>query len=134
MHRALLSLPLLAALALPACASRYEKATDAPAYAGMAKVVVTVNKTENRHVKFSGEHLAPPSKIDPSLKAYVIWFSVPGHGVTRAGVLDYDRKKRSGRMHATTPHRKFEVIMTLESNSAAAQPGERVVFRQLVGK
>lgn len=132
-HPAILALCLCTGLHT-GCASRYEKATEAPAYAGLAKISVTVNKTNNRVVKLRVDHLAPPNRIDPSLTAYVVWFSVPGHGVTRAGALDYDRDRRRGRLHATTPHSKFEVLISLENNRSASAPSERVVLRQLAGK
>nr|MCH9683983.1 hypothetical protein [Deltaproteobacteria bacterium] len=80
------------------------------------------------------DHLAPPARIDASLRQYVVWISVPGHGVTKAGVLDYNERRRRGKLTATTPHAKFEVLITMESDPTVAQPSQRLVLRKLVGR
>ncbi|MEM9462583.1 MAG: hypothetical protein AAGF11_51020 [Myxococcota bacterium] len=133
-RRSMMLLPCLLALTLPACASRYKLDTEPPAYAGQAKIKVKVNKTDNREVEIRVDHLAPPARIDASLRAYVVWIAVPGHGVTKAGVLDYSEKRRRGTLTATTPHPKFEVFISLESNPSTAQPSERLVLRKLVAR
>ena len=133
-RRAMLLLPCLLALTTVACASRYRLDTDAPAYAAQARLVVKVNKTGNRELDVQVEHLAPPARIDAGLRAYVVWIAVPGHGITKAGVLDYDPKRRRGRLTATTPHPKFEVLVSLESNPSTAQPSDQLVLRKLVAR
>lgn len=133
-RRSMMLLPCLLALTLPACASRYTVDTEAPAYAAQAKIKVKVNKTDNREVEIRVDHLAPPARIDAGLRSYVVWIAVPGHGVTKAGVLDYNEKQRRGKLTATTPHPKFEVFISLESNPRAAQPSEQLVLRKLVAR
>lgn len=134
-HRniAALALSLLTTTAV-GCASRYKVDAEAPAYAAQAKLKVKVNKTENREVTITVDHLAPPSRIDPTYRAYVAWISVPGHGVTKAGSLDYNERRRRGKLTATSPHPKFEVIVTLESDLSAAAPSDRVILRKLVAR
>lgn len=116
------------------CASRYKLDAEPPTYAAKAKIKVKVNKTDNREMSLVFEHLAPPPRIDPALRNYTVWISVPGHGVTKAGVLDYDERRRRGTLEATTPHPKFEVIVSLESNPSAAQPSAQVILRKVVAK
>ncbi|MCX4239230.1 hypothetical protein OEB96_01295 [Paraliomyxa miuraensis] len=118
--------------AMPACVSRYEVDTTSPAYAADAQISVRVTKTGIRELRIEIENLAPPARIDPSLHAYVVWISVPGYGITKAGVLDYDQEDRSGRLTATTPHSKFEVLVSLESNPAASEPSQQIVLRKLL--
>jgi len=134
MRHPMLILSCLMALSLPACASRYKVDTEAPAYAGRAKMKVKMNKTGNRELDVEVDHLAPPARIDPTLRAYAVWISVPGHGVTKAGLLDYNERRRRGTLSATTPHPKFEVIVTLESNLSASTPSDKVVLRKLVAR
>lgn len=133
-RRSMLILPCLLALTLPACASRYKVDTEAPAYAAQARIKVTVNKTNNREVDLRVDHLAPPARIDAGLRSYVVWFAVPGHGVTKAGVLDYNEKRRRGTLTATTPHPKFEVFISLERDPSVAQPSAQLVLRKLVAR
>ncbi len=115
------------------CASRYKLDAEAPTYAAQAKIRVKVNKTENREVDVVVEHLAPPQRIPGGYHGYAVWFRVPGHGVTKAGVLDYNEKRRRGALEATTPHEKFEVLITLEQSPAAQAPGSVVIVRKIVG-
>ena len=129
-----LALVALAALTAPACASRYKADAEAPTYAAQAKIRVTVNKTGIRQVRVEMIHLAPPARIDPANKVYMVWIAVPGQGVTKAGYLDYSERRRRGVLVATTPHPKFEVIVTIEANPSASEPGKVEILRKLVSK
>ncbi|MEM7160130.1 MAG: hypothetical protein AAF799_45250 [Myxococcota bacterium] len=129
-----LLLTCLLSLAASGCASRYKLDAEPPAYAAKAKIKVKVNKTENREMTVRIDHLAPPSRIGPNLRGYVVWIHVPGHGTSKAGLLDYNERRRRGTLKATTPHPKFEVIVTLEDDLSVAQPSERVIVRKLVAK
>ena len=114
--------------------NRYRFQTEPPNYAGIADVTVRVNKTDLREVSLHVEHLAPPRRIDPTMREYVAWIAVPGHGTAKLGRLDYDEDHRRGDLLATSAYDKFEVILTLESDPSSTMPSDRVVLRQIVGK
>ncbi len=63
-----------------------------------------------------------------------MWIQVPGHGTTKVGMLDYNEKRRRGSLDATTPHAKFEMIITLETNPSTAAPSNEVIVSKIVGK
>ncbi len=134
MNRIVPRIAAVALVALGGCASRYHVDTEAPNYAAVADITVKVNKTDLREMTMHFEHLAPPKRIDPSLRAYVVWIAVPGHGTTKVGLLDYDEDDRDADIVATSAHPKFEVLVTLEEDPSTATPGPRVVLRKLVGK
>lgn len=119
---------------LGGCASRYTVDTMAPNYAAVADITVKINKTELREMSLYIEHLAPPSRIDPAMKAYVVWIAVPGHPTAKLGLLEYDSDDRDGELMATSAYSKFEVLVTLESDPSTAVPSNNVVLRKLVGK
>ena len=129
-------LPLLALLALGSvgCASRYKLDAEAPTYAAQAKIRVTVNRTDTREMHMDVLHLAPPARIDPTYRAYAVWISVPGHGITKAGLLDYNERRRRGKIFATTPHAKFEVLVSLERDPTASAPSQDVILRKIVAR
>ncbi|HWB73573.1 MAG TPA: hypothetical protein VG755_01435 [Nannocystaceae bacterium] len=116
------------------CVSRYRFETEPPNYAGIAEMKVRVNKTELRELSLHVDHLAPPRNIDPNMREYVAWIAVPGHGTTKLGKLDYDEDDREADLLATSAFDKFEVIITLESDTSSTAPSDRVVLRQIVGK
>lgn len=126
---AMLALGLVASTG---CAHRYRLDTEAPNYAGMAKVKVKVNDTGNREMTLRIDHLAPPYRIDPNFRAYAVWIAVPGHGTSKIGLLDYDVAKRRGELVATSPYPKFEVIVSLEGDTSSAVPSEAIVMRKIV--
>jgi hypothetical protein len=131
MVRTVLTVSLLSSL-LFGCASRYEAFGLPSQPAAKADIVVRVNRTDNREVKMRVEHLAPPRKIDVSYSVYAVWFAVPGHGVVKAGVLDYDNDDRRGDLVATSPHNKFEVLISLEKDASVDAPSDAIVLRQVV--
>lgn len=129
----LLALGLTAAVST-GCAARYKLDAEAPTHAAQAKLKVKVNRDDLRELKVTVDHLAPPGKLGAQYKAYGVWIQVPGHGTTKVGLLDYNEKRRRGTLDATTPHAKFEVIITLESNTSAAAPSNAVIVSKVVGK
>ena len=120
------------ALLLGGCANRYKLDTEAPNYAAVAKIKVKTNKDENREMTLKIDHLAPPEKFPEGYHAYAVWIAVPGHGISKIGLLDYSGKKRRGELLATSPYPKFEVIVTLERDPSSSQPSEMVVLRRIV--
>lgn len=131
-----LGLPLCAVLlaAGPGCASRYKLDAEAPTYAAQAKISVTVNKTGVRSLRVEMIHLAPPARIDPANQGYMVWIAVPGQPTAKAGFLEYNERRRRGLLVATTPHEKFEVIVSIEQSGAATAPGPKVIIRKVVSK
>lgn len=121
-------------LTVSGCASRYKLDAEAPTYAAEAKIKVKVNKTDNREVRVVVDHLAPPKALPGNVRGYMVWINVPGHGVTKAGMLDYNEKRRRGKLLATTPHSKFEVFITLETDGSPTVPSQQVVLRKVVGR
>lgn len=116
------------------CASRYELDAKAPTHAALAKLKVKVNRDELRELKVTVDHLAPPHRLGPQYKAYAVWIRVPGHGLTKVGLLDYSENRRRGTLEATTPFDKFEVLITLETNPSTADPSNDVIVSKIVGK
>ena len=116
------------------CASRYKLDADAPTYAAQARLSVKVSKTGVRTLRAVMIHLAPPKRIDPSNSGYMVWIAVPGQATTKAGFLKYNERRRRGVLVATTPHAKFEVIISIEQSRSATAPGPKVIARKIVAR
>ncbi len=129
----LFALGLLTAVST-GCAARYNMDAKAPTYAAHVNLQVKVNRDQLRELKVTVDHLAPPHRLGPQYKSYAVWIQVPGHGTTKVGLLDYNEKRRRGTLDATTPHPKFEVFITLETNSSTATPSNDVIVSKIVGK
>lgn len=112
----------------------YDFDTRSPAHAGQAEVVLTVDKkTGNGKIEFSFEHLAPPERIDKSLRAYVAWAQSDGKDPYKLGVIDYKEKKRSGTLEATFSDDQMKIIVTIEKDPSVDAPvGTRVIESDVV--
>lgn len=119
----------LALAVVPACKkTTYQFETSAPATAGLAEIVMTVDKTGNGEITFEFEHLAPPKNIDSSLAAYVVWMQIEGKDPAKLGVLEFKDKKRFGSLSATYSAQQMKIIVTVETNPSASAPiGARIL-------
>jgi len=125
---------LMLLVAAPGCAARYKLDAEAPTYAAQAKISVKVNKTGVRSFRVEMIHLAPPAKIDPANQGYMVWIAVPGQATAKAGFLEYSERRRRGVLVATTPHAKFEIIVSIEQSSSATAPSPKVIIRKIVAR
>ena len=77
-------------------------------------------------------NLPPPERHDPTKKAFVVWLTPKDGAVIKAGRLAYDADGRKGVLHATTPNDEVFVQVTIEENSAVAQPSDFVLVAKHV--
>lgn len=124
--------PLLLAAVLPACAARYNVSCREPALGADADIVVSKTKSGNYFVELAIDNLAPPDRLDPAATAYVVWFQPKEQAAVKAGTLSYDPKDRDGFLEATTPHREFTVLVTLETAGDVGVPAKKVIITQAV--
>ena len=87
----------------------------------------------NRLVTVSFNHMTPPSRLGNGLTTYVLWFRDPQGHSTKASILQYNEGDRSARATATTPMRRFQMMVTAERNATTAEPSENVIFQQRIG-
>ncbi len=130
----LAALSLLALCSLSGCKKQsYDFETNSPATAGQVEIVMKVDKTGNGDIKLEFEHLAPPEKVDSSLRAYVVWIESAGKDPHKLGVLKYKAKKRAGSLEATYSDDKMKIIVTLEEDPAVDVPtGTRVLAADVI--
>lgn len=111
----------------------YDVETNSPASAGQGKIVLSLDKTGNGKIGMTFEHLAPPQRIDDTLKAYVVWGTADGKDPYKLGILDYNPKKRTGSLDATFADDRMTIIVTLQENPNVAAPtGVRVLEQVIV--
>lgn len=119
--------PLLLAAVLPACAARYSVAAREPALGADADIAISKTKSGNYFVEVGLKNLPPPDRLDSGATAYVVWFQPAEQPAIKAGMLSYDPKDRDGFIEATTPHREFTVLVTLESSPDVGSPTRAIV-------
>lgn len=118
-------------LCLPGCkTTRYTVAAGAPTYAADANIKIKPNKTGNGEIFIEVEHLAPPKRIGKANAGYVAWLLVDGQPTVKLGALEYDEKRRRGKLHATTPQKKFELQISLEKSLGVQAPTGPVIIRK----
>ena len=76
--------------------------------------------------------LPPPARVAEGATVYVLWFVPDGQVANKAGTLVYDEGSRRGSLQASTPHSRFNVLLTAEKAGNVVQPSEYVVARKAV--
>ena len=128
--------PLLASLVLftvvPSCATKYVAPGREPALGSDANIVVSKTKSGNYFVELALTSLPPPERLDPAATAYVAWFQPAEQAAVKAGAVAYDVNDRDGFLEATTPHRIFTLLVTLEATPDVGVPSKKVIVSQAV--
>lgn len=108
------------------------KAPDADAL-----VIADVKEADhNTRLTIKMEHLAPPSRINPAAKQYVVWQRKDSNSQwARVASLTYSEGDRTGKIvEATVPETAFELQITAEEKADAAVPSSSVVIEQAIAK
>jgi hypothetical protein len=96
--------------------------------AATAKGKVSKNRNNNTVVEFSVRNLAPPERLTPPRKFYVVWIQPPGQFPENRGQLVIDGSKLSGKKTIATPHREFDIFITAEDALTGTIPtGEQIM-------
>ncbi len=95
--------------------------------AGQGTVRVSNGDNGNSKVSIRVKHLAPPSKIAPGSTVYVVWFRPVDGDNQNVGALVLD-SDLEGSLDTLTPHRRFKVSVTPESNGQVTSPANEPVF------
>ena len=94
-----------------------------------AQGTVNARPVENGNMELSIEvkHLAPPEKVSPGAKVYVVWVQAQSGPPQNMGALRVD-ENLTGRLTTVTVHPAFETYITAEELPTATMPrGPRVL-------
>jgi len=99
-----------------------------------ANIVADVNKDGNfTNLKIDIEHLAPPDRLGPGGKMFVVWTKGDKPKWHRVGAMSYDEGGRKSHIEgASVPVTTFDLQVTVEQDAAAEQPSGNVVVFQRV--
>lgn len=130
MSRAILStlFSILIVFSAGGCKTTVQATTEAPALGSDATIVAKKNKSGTYAVSLDVINLAPPSRLDAEATTYVVWLVTKNTPAVRAGELSYDEGDRRGRLDATCPSSQFNVMITLEKESAPLSPSGKGIL------
>ncbi len=99
-----------------------------------AKIVADVNKDGSfTTLKIEIEHLAPPDRLGPGGKGFVVWTKADKPKWHRVGAMKYDDGARKGSIEgASVPVTAFDLQVTVEQDTAPEAPSGDVVLFQRV--
>jgi hypothetical protein len=101
----------------------------APAAEGTVRALPGPNG--NTHIDVLVRHLAPPEKVFPAAKVYVVWVQAPGGPPQNVGALRLD-DDLTGRLSTVTPLQAFTLVVTPEQSPVETVPqGPRVLTAQV---
>lgn len=99
-----------------------------------AKIVAQVNKDGNfTTLTVRVEHLAPPTRLGPEGKVFVVWTKGNKPKWHRVGALKYDEGGRTGAIEGVSvPVTAFDLQVTTEKDAVPEAPSADVVLSQHV--
>jgi len=121
----LASMTALAGTALAGCvqaSQRYPLLTAADAQGATGSLEVERIEGGEKLVIIELDKLAPPERIGPGMREFVVWVEAEDGSRVRAGVLRYDRARKAGNLMATTTLPRFTVKITGERDADAVTP------------
>ena len=123
-------LALLAAAALAGCGSspptfKFVGNSSQPAAEG--SVIVTTEPNGNARLHIVARHLAPPERMAPDAKVYVVWVTPTGGIPQNVGALKLDANY-AGRLDTVTPLRDFTLTIGVEADQTAQSPANMPVI------
>ena len=125
----------LAFAALAACGGGGTKVALQPTTAVAAAVgQVRAERTDQGNTKLDVEvrHMAPPEKISPGSKVYVVWAQRDDKSAPQnIGALTVG-DSRKGKLRTLTPLDSFDVFVTPERTPTTAEPTNEPVMRSRV--
>jgi hypothetical protein len=115
-------------LLLSACGARQPREPfrfDASAItpAAMGEVATSAGPNGNTKLTVDVKHLAPPDRVSPGARVYVVWATELGTGAVanNLGALRVDAGL-NGRLESLTPLRSFDLDITAEETPTVATP------------
>jgi hypothetical protein len=101
--------------------------------ASQGTVRATSGDHGNTKLTIRVKHLAPPWKMAPEATLYVVWVHAPDAASQNVGALTLNANLE-GRLDTVTPHRRFRLTITPESNGQAALPSHEPVFTATIDR
>jgi hypothetical protein len=96
------------------------------------KVKVKKDKNGNFNVAIDVVNLAPPGKLTPAKKVYVVWLETAEKGVKNIGQINSSgslfSKTRKGSINTVSPHKPVRIFISAEDDPAIEEPGTLIVL------
>ena len=125
------SVVLAVALAQLGCDTTQQLISDSDVPASQGTVTVGAADNGNTDVTVRVKHLAPPSKLAPEAKIYVVWIQPKDGAKQNVGALTLN-DELEGSLATLTPHRRFLLTVTPEPGGRVMAPTHSPVFTSWV--
>ena len=125
--------PVISAIAFVplGCDTTRQMLSNADIPAGQGTVTVGAADNGNTDVSVRVKHLAPPSKLVPEAKTYVVWIQASNGLKQNVGALALN-DNLEGSLDTVTPHRRFLLTVTPEPSGRVGTPSHTPVFTSWV--
>lgn len=125
-------LSLLLSIFMVSCSQKVTFLQSAVVPAAEGRVKIDKDANNNYSVDVFLENLAPPSRLTPPKKAYVVWAETDQNGTVNLGQLRTSNSWRSSSLEASlktvTPYKPVRVVVTAEDQPNLRTPGFQTVI------
>ncbi|MCK9462457.1 MAG: hypothetical protein M0R80_22780 [Proteobacteria bacterium] len=113
------------------CDTTQQLLSDSDVPASQGTVTVGAADNGNTDVTVRVKHLAPPAKLAPEAKIYVVWIQPKDGAKQNVGALTLN-DELEGSLATLTPHRRFLLTVTPEPGGRVIAPTHSPVFTSWV--
>ena len=123
---------LLLSIFMVSCSQKVTFLQSAVVPAAEGRVKIDKDANNNYSVDVFVENLAPPSRLTPPKKAYVVWAETERNGTVNLGQLRTSSSWFSSSLEASlktvTPYKPVRVVVTAEDQPNLRSPGFQTVI------
>lgn len=116
-----------------ACARKLTFAVSPVVPAAKGKVKIEKSKNDNYIIEVKIEHLAPPDRLSPPAKVYVVWMQSESRDPENIGMIKtstgFLSSALKGEMTTTSVIKPTGIFITAEDNGTVRYPGSQVVLQ-----
>ena len=113
-------------LLLQSCARKMTFGVSPVVPSAQGKVALGKDENKNTTLELRVRDLAPPDRLTPPKKVYVVWIETKDNGMKNLGQLN--ARRRDSYLKALSPFEPVRVFITAEDNAATSEPGTVVVM------
>lgn len=118
---------IFAAILVSACSKRVTFPVSEVVPAAEAVVKIERDDNKNYEVELEVSNLAPPDRLTPARRHYVVWMVTKKHGTINIGNLNVNRKNNA-QLTTSTPYEPIRIFITAEDDSKPVLPSTQVVL------
>ena len=127
-HSIVFSALLIAGTLLSSCSHRILFTNSSVVPAAEGSIRMSHDNNQNGTLNVYVKHLAPPERLTPAKRVYVVWVQSAINGTKNVGQIEVSASSLEGYLKTVTAYKVKRVFITGEDNANVLSPGMEPVL------